>query len=199
MLPPSEHTWRQGQAPVHCHSLNRVWPPWERRCFVRWVAMHAYSVIMVWSQIVGALEEAAHWGRAGKLTKVPCFSEKGMSFILQLDVAVGTATISVQIIRWKTDSDKHDICYNWRLTIYSKCLVGYKLHGWSSVHVWPIWKLIIKLRFDRAFGLISAMELALALEKLVNEKLHNLHAVSCFDIAYLPRDVVWLGLRNATS
>jgi hypothetical protein len=26
---------------------------------------------------------------------------------------------------------------------------------------------------------VSAMELALALEKLVNEKLHNLHSVSC--------------------
>jgi hypothetical protein len=26
----------------------------------------------------------------------------------------------------------------------------------------------------------SAMELALALEKLVNEKLHNLHGVGCF-------------------
>jgi hypothetical protein len=31
-----------------------------------------------------------------------------------------------------------------------------------------------------SFYLISAMELALALEKLVNEKLHNLHAVSFF-------------------
>lgn len=30
-----------------------------------------------------------------------------------------------------------------------------------------------------SFLLISAMELALALEKLVNEKLHNLHGVSC--------------------
>ena len=41
--------------------------------------------IMVWSQIIGALEEAACWGRAGKLTKVCCFSGKiGLSFILQL-------------------------------------------------------------------------------------------------------------------
>jgi len=35
------------------------------------------------------------------------------------------------------------------------------------------------------------MELALALEKLVNEKLHNLHGVSCFQShAYLWRNIV---------
>lgn len=48
------------------------------------------------------------------------------------------------------------------------------------------------------FCLISAMELALALEKLVNEKLHNLHSVICSYCTtctlYLQRNSVFRGV-----
>ena len=45
---------------------------------------------------------------------------------------------------------------------------------------------------------MSAMELALALEKLVNEKLHNLHSVSCSSMPTYSKVTV-NGLCNATS
>lgn len=43
-----EHTWREGEAPVHCHTLNRVRPPWERRCFVRWDACCLFGDARFW-------------------------------------------------------------------------------------------------------------------------------------------------------
>jgi len=53
---------------------------------------------MVRSQIVGALEEAAYWGRAGKLTKVCCFlKKKRIEFYSATDATVGTTTFSIQI------------------------------------------------------------------------------------------------------
>jgi hypothetical protein len=65
-------------------------------------------------------------------------------------------------------------------------LVSYMMYYWKPIVLRPVslFVLFSFYFFDnyvsiRAFHLISAMELALALEKLVNEKLHNLHSVSC--------------------
>jgi hypothetical protein len=66
-------------------------------------------------------------------------------------------------------------------------LVSYMMYYWKHIVLRPVSLFVLFFHFIffdsyvsiRAFHLISAMELALALEKLVNEKLHNLHSVSC--------------------